>query len=67
MRMGLQIAEPQVARFCEEAESHLAAGRFSQLAYQLLTSADVVLANASEKGVQGQSPVPKSKCALQRS
>ncbi len=46
----MQIAEPAVAQFCEEAESYLIGGRYSDLANLLLTSADLVLANASEKG-----------------
>jgi translation initiation factor 3 subunit M len=47
---GADIAEPAVAQFCEEAESYLIGGRYSDLANLLLTSADLVLANASEKG-----------------
>lgn len=46
----VQIAEPAVAQFCEEAESYLIGGRYSDLVNLLLTSADLVLANASEKG-----------------
>jgi hypothetical protein len=47
---GADIAEPAVAQFCEEAESYLIGGRYSDLVNLLLTSADLVLANASEKG-----------------
>jgi translation initiation factor 3 subunit M len=49
---GADIAEPAVAQFCEEAESYLIGGRYSDLANLLLTSADLVLANASEKDME---------------
>ena len=40
-----------MAQFCKEAQSFLIDGRFPDLANLLLTSADLVLANASEKGI----------------
>jgi len=46
----VQIAGPAVAQFCKEAELYLIDGRFPDLVNLLLTSADLVLANASEKG-----------------
>ncbi|CAM6014166.1 unnamed protein product [Sphagnum balticum] len=49
---GADIAEPAVAQFCEEAESYLIGGRYSDLVNLLLTSADLVLANASEKDLE---------------
>ncbi|CAK9223417.1 unnamed protein product [Sphagnum troendelagicum] len=49
---GADIAEPAVAQFCDEAESYLIGGRYSDLANLLLTSADLVLANASEKDME---------------
>jgi len=49
---GPEIAEPAVAQFCKEAQSFLIDGRFPDLANLLLTSADLVLANASEKDME---------------
>ncbi|KAG6541293.1 hypothetical protein Mapa_017346 [Marchantia paleacea] len=49
---GADIAEPAVAQYVSEAEALLVSGRFSDLASLLLTSADVVLANAPEKDLE---------------
>lgn len=46
----VQIAGPAVAQYCKEAQSYLIDGRYPDLVNLLLTSADLVLANASEKG-----------------
>ncbi|KAJ7547824.1 hypothetical protein O6H91_08G105500 [Diphasiastrum complanatum] len=46
---GSDIAEPQVARICEEAENLFVDGRWSELVSLLLASADLVLSNSSEK------------------
>lgn len=49
--LHVQIAEPAVAQYCKEAEQLLLESRYVDLANLLLTSADLVLANASEKGM----------------
>jgi translation initiation factor 3 subunit M len=49
---GAEIAEPEIAHYVAEAELLLLSGRFSDLASLLLTSADLVLANAPEKDLE---------------
>lgn len=49
----MQIAEPEIAQYVAEAEGLLLSGRFSDLVSLLLTSADLVLAHAPEKGKLG--------------
>lgn len=46
----VKISEPEVAQFCKEAQSYLIDGRYRDLVYLLLTSADLVIKNAPEKG-----------------
>lgn len=46
----LQISGPAVQQFCQEASSYLRDERYPDLVNLLLTSADLVLANTSEKG-----------------
>lgn len=45
-----QIAGPAVQQFCKEAQAYLMDERYPDLVNLLLTSADLVLANTSEKG-----------------
>ena len=59
--LHVQIAEPAVAQYCKEAEQLLLESRYVDLATLLLTSADLVLANASEKGM---SPSYKSQICV---
>ncbi|CAM6087631.1 unnamed protein product [Calypogeia fissa] len=49
---GAEIADPEIAQYVAEAEGLLLNGRFSDLASLLLTSADLVLANAPEKDLE---------------
>jgi len=49
---GPEIAGPAVQQFCQEASSYLRDERYPDLVNLLLTSADLVLANTSEKDVE---------------
>lgn len=49
---GPDIAGPAVAQFCNEAQSYLMDKWYPDLVNLLLTSADLVLANASEKDME---------------
>lgn len=49
---GAEVAEPQVATLCREAQECMVAGRWLDLASLILTSADLVFAKVSEKDVE---------------
>ncbi|GBG63478.1 hypothetical protein CBR_g38096 [Chara braunii] len=49
---GEDISEPAVAQYCAEAEDLMAAGRNVDLVSLLVTSADIVLSNASDKDLE---------------
>ncbi|XP_057828150.2 uncharacterized protein LOC131039415 [Cryptomeria japonica] len=46
---GPEVAEPQVMRCCDEAQTFMVEGRWSDLASLLLTSADLIFSSSSEK------------------
>lgn len=45
-----QVAEPQVARLCVEAQECMVVGRWFDLVSLMLTSAEVIFSKVSEKG-----------------
>lgn len=49
---GAEVAEPQVARLCVEAQECMATGRWLDLASLILTSADLVFTKVAEKDVE---------------
>lgn len=49
---GPEVAEPQVARLCREAQECVIAGRWLDLASLMLTSADLIFSKASEKDLE---------------
>ncbi|XP_057853324.2 uncharacterized protein LOC131063500 [Cryptomeria japonica] len=46
---GPEVSEPQVMRCCDEAQTFMVEGRWSDLASLLLTSADLIFSSSSEK------------------
>ncbi|XP_043717378.1 eukaryotic translation initiation factor 3 subunit M-like isoform X2 [Telopea speciosissima] len=49
---GPEVAEPQVARLCMEAQEFIAMGRWFDLASLLVTSADLIFSRVSEKDLE---------------
>ncbi|KAK9757835.1 hypothetical protein RND81_01G189300 [Saponaria officinalis] len=49
---GADVAEPQVARLCQEAQECIVMARWLDLASLILTSADLVFTKVSEKDVE---------------
>uniref|UniRef100_A0A7N0UZ04 Uncharacterized protein n=1 Tax=Kalanchoe fedtschenkoi TaxID=63787 RepID=A0A7N0UZ04_KALFE len=48
---GPEIAEPEVAKLCAEAEECMVMGRWLDLASLMLASADLIFPKVSEKGM----------------
>lgn len=49
---GAEVAEPQVARLCTEAQECMVMGRWLDLASLILTSADLVFSKVADKDVE---------------
>ncbi|KAL2941489.1 Eukaryotic translation initiation factor 3 subunit M [Bienertia sinuspersici] len=49
---GSEVAEPQVASLCQEAQECMVAGRWLDLASLILTSAELVFSKVAEKDVE---------------
>lgn len=49
---GAEVAQPQVARLCQEAEECMAMERWIDLASLILTSADLVFSKVAEKDIE---------------
>ncbi|XP_010260449.1 PREDICTED: eukaryotic translation initiation factor 3 subunit M-like [Nelumbo nucifera] len=49
---GPEVAEPQVARLCMEAQEFIVMGRWLDLASLMLTSADLIFSRVSEKDLE---------------
>ncbi|GMH27459.1 hypothetical protein Nepgr_029302 [Nepenthes gracilis] len=49
---GAEVAEPQVARLCREAQECMVVGRWLDLASLMLTSADLIFSKVAEKDLE---------------